>query len=647
MMKEGGKQKGVKKKRSRPWILVAVFVLLLGLGIAIYTSITDRRAASEAHSLTTITLSKTEIANTISVSGQVDSSNVTNIYSLLLNYPVEEVLVEIGDRVEKGDTLARIDTKSLEYDINQAKNNLKNAQKTLETEKQNNQNSIVNAQNALNSVTVSLERQLLAYEKSLVDLKEAEEAVTKPFDSYTYDNVIIEAKVTLDKKIADLAEAEHKLNSEKYAFDAYTYNNLINDARIKLDRTMADLEKAINDGNSGTLYFDSSTYDFAINAAQVTVDRTQTDYNEALRTNNNDPTATAVVAKKRALEDAQAALNKAYNDRYKAQSDFYDANQSAQDTADAKVTAARNAVDDAQRAYDKALEDLDRAYDKAVEDATKKVETAKLSLSDAQRAYDKAVTDLQKAKDKAAEDNPLQLSTAQRNAADAEKSLESAQLSVANAQNNLNQAKSRVLTSESNVANQKISLDKLLDQLANAEITASESGTITVVNAKEGVNPSGILFTIEDTNQLYVTARVKEYNLKDLSIGQNILITTDATDEEVFEGDIIYISPKAVSEAGSTNVEFEIWVEIKNPNENIKIGMNAFLEIIIAAKKDVYVVPLSAIITNENGTFIRSQSGDGTTDVPVVIGITTSTSAEISGEGVENGLIILSAPNVN
>jgi len=240
------------------------------------------------------------------------------------------------------------------------------------------------------------------------------------------------------------------------------------------------------------------------------------------------------------------------------------------------------------------------------------------------------VTDLQKAKDKAAEDNPLQLSTAQRNAADAEKSLESAQLSVA-----------------SNVANQKISLDKLLDQLANAEITASESGTITVINAKEGVNPSGILFTIEDTNQLYVTARVKEYNLKDLSIGQNILITTDATDEEVFEGDIIYISPKAVSEAGSTNVEFEIWVEIKNPNENIKIGMNAFLEIVIAAKKDVYVVPLSAIITNENGTFIRSQSGDGTTDIPVVIGITTSTSAEISGAGVENGLIILSAPNVN
>jgi multidrug efflux pump subunit AcrA (membrane-fusion protein) len=576
-MKEGGKQKGAKKKKSR-WILAAVFVLLLCLGISIYTSIAGRRAASEAHNLTTITLSKTEIANTISVSGQVDSSNVTNIYSLLLNYPVIEVLVEIGDRVEKGDTLARIDTKSLDYDINQAKNNLKNAQKTLETEKQNNQNSIVNAQNALNSATVSLDRQQLAYEKSLADLKEKEKAVAKPFDSYTYDNVITEAKVTLDKKIADLAEAEYKLNSEKYAFDAYTYNNTINDAKIKLDRAIADLEKAIND---------------------------------------------------------------------KEQADIYDSNQSAIDVADAKVTAARNAVNDAQRAYDKALEDLDRAYDKAVEDATKKVDTAKLSLSDAQRAYDKAVTDLQKAKDKAAEDNPVQLSTAQRNVADAEKSLESARLSVTNAQNNLNQAKSKILTGESNVANQQIALDKLLDQFANAEITASERGTITAVNAIEGTNPSGILFTIEDTNQLYVSAKVKEYNLKDLSIGQNVFITTDATDKEIFEGEIIYISPTAVSEAGSTNVEFEIWVAIENPNKNIKIGMNAFLEIIVTSKNDVYAVPLSAIITNENGTFVRSQSGNETIDIPVEIGITTSTSAEISGEGIEDGLIILSAPNVN
>jgi HlyD family secretion protein len=645
-MEKNEKQKGAKEKNSR-WIAAAIVVTILCLGVFIYTSVGGRRAALEAHSLTTITLSKTEISNTISVSGQVNSSSDINIYSSLSNYPVQEVFVEIGDKVEKEDVLAKIDTTSLEHDINQAKNNLRNAQKTLQTEKQNNHNSIVNAQNALDSAIVSRDRQQLAYGKSLADLKEADEAVVEPFDSYTYDNAITEAKATLDKKTDDLAEAEIKLDSEKNAFDAYTYEIAINDAKINLDRNIADLEKAINDRDSETSYFDSSLYDFAINEAHVAVDRRQRDYDDALLANDYDITATAVVAAERALEDAQSALNKAYNDLNKAQSDFNDSTQSSQDAADEKVRAARNAVDDAQRACDKAVEDLNRAHDKAVEDATNSVDAAKIAVSDAQRAYDKAVTDLQYAKDKAVEDNAIQLATAQRNATDAAKSLESAQLSVSNAQDNLNQARSKVLTGESNVANQQITLDKLLDQLANAEITASESGTITAVNAVEGTNPSGILFTIEDTNLLYVSANVKEYDLKDISIGQNVFITTDATDKEVFEGEIIYISPMAVSEAGSTNVEFEIWVALKNPDKNIKIGMNAFLEIIVTSKKDVYVVPLSAIITNESGTFVRAQTGNEAIDIPVEIGITTSTSAEISGEGIEDGLIILSAPNVN
>lgn len=646
-MKKEGKQNKAKKKYSK-WVVTIIVVAILGSGVAIYaSSFASSSTTSASQSLNTITLSKTEISNTISVSGQIDSSNVINIYSSLSNYPLKEVLVEIGGRVEKGDVLARIDTTNLEYDINQAKNDLENAKKTLGSEKQNNQNSIVNAQNSLNSAIVSQDKQQLAYEKSLADLKEAEETIVKPFDSYTYDNAIIEAIVTLDNKKADLAETENKLKTETNTFDAYTYENAINDAIINLDRKKSELVKVINERNSGSSSFNSASYDIAINTALVNVTRSQKDYDDALLANSNDATVPEVIAAKRALEDAQASLNVAYNERSKAQSDYSSSSQSTQNAADSKVTNAKNEVDDAQKSYDKAVKDLVRAKGKAIEDATKSVNTAKTAVSDAQRAYDNAVTDLQRAKDKAAEDNATQLATAKRNAAETAKSLESANLSVTNAQNSLSQAKSNGLTNESNVANQQIALDKLLDQFAKAEITASESGTITEISAKVGTIPNGILFTIEDTNLLYVSAKVKEYNLKDLSIGQSVFIATDATDKEVFDGDIIYISPKAVSEAGSTNVEFEIWVAIKKPNENIKIGMNAFLEIVINSKKDVFAVPLSAIITNENGTYVRSQSGNENIDIPVEIGIKTITSAEISGEGIEEGLIILSAPNVN
>lgn len=85
------------------------------------------------------------------------------------------------------------------------------------------------------------------------------------------------------------------------------------------------------------------------------------------------------------------------------------------------------------------------------------------------------------------------INTAQNNASDTEKSLEAAKLSVTNVQNSLDQARSKELTGEANVVNQQITLDKLLDQLKKAEITATEGGTITAVNVKEGTYPSGIL----------------------------------------------------------------------------------------------------------------------------------------------------------
>ena len=111
---------------------------------------------------------------------------------------------------------------------------------------------------------------------------------------------------------------------------------------------------------------------------------------------------------------------------------------------------------------------------------------------------------------------------------------------------------------------------------------------------------------------------------------------------KIFNGEIIYISPKAVTEAGSTNVEFEIWVKIYDPDEGIKIGMNAFVEIILEKKQNIFVVPLSAIISNEEGNFIQYKSHEEISLLPVEIGIKTTTSAEIFGEDLVDGMIIIS-----
>lgn len=112
-MEKSAKPKNTKLSKKK-WLTAAIIAAALCSGIAIYLLFSNNAAmASASQGLSTITLNKTEITNTIAVSRQVDSSNVVNIYSSLSNYPINEILVETGNSVEKGAVLARIDISTL------------------------------------------------------------------------------------------------------------------------------------------------------------------------------------------------------------------------------------------------------------------------------------------------------------------------------------------------------------------------------------------------------------------------------------------------------------------------------------------------------------------------------------------------------
>ena len=650
-------QKVSKKIKSiKKPVLIGITIALILLILLIFRTIGGKSGkASVTDSTSTITLAKTDIQNILSISGQIDSADTINIYTSLNSYPIEEIFVEVGDKVEEGELLAQIDTTNLEYEIKQAKNNLKNATESFNTEKQNYQNSIINAKNSLDSAIISRDKQQLSYEKILAEYKKAEETMLKSFDSYTYDNTIDESYITLKRKLDELKDAENEHLEARKDFDDYTYQNTIADARAKLNRALDDLRDAREDLRTQKNDFDDYTYESAIREAKTKLDNENEKLQELKNQKNNQDfefdsnSPNAELEQEQAIKDidnqikaAEQAVADAERSYNRAIGNLEQARDNAINTAEKNLDSAKNSADDAQRTYDKAITDLERAQDSSIESAKDKIKSAQKAVDDAQRTYDKAISDLKRAQNDYIEDNEGKLIATKQNLADAEKSLESSNLNVANAENSLKQAKSKATPSNSSVSNQQITLDKLIEQMEKSRIKATGTGTITSIGAIEGTNPTGVLFVIEDTNMLYVAAKVKEYNLKDLSLGQKSLVTTDATGTEIFDGEIIYISPKAVTEAGSTNVEFEIWVKICDPDENIKIGMNAFMEIILEEKQDTFVVPLSAIISNEEGDFIQYQSHEEISLLPIEIGIKTTTSAEIFGEGLVDGMIIIS-----
>ncbi|MDR1537507.1 MAG: efflux RND transporter periplasmic adaptor subunit [Clostridiales bacterium] len=674
-----------KSKRIRIIVIAAIAVLLGSGFIYFQTQRAEAFAMAAAERIQTISLASGDISKTISVSGAVESTNTKNVYSQL-SYTVKEVAVEVGDTVAEGDVLATLDVDNLLSDITQAENNYANALKAVEDEQKTLQNNIVNASTSLESAQLALEKQLLSYQNILKDLQKAKDKVADPFDPYTYENAISDAQHALERRKQELEDAVNDDLDDSSDFDPYSYENAIKEAKISLDRRkteLADAEKALQDEKDDAgKNFDDYKLRLAITDAETALDRRKADFDQAeanyynawmeynlspseiatsawLKVESSEQTMNAA---EQAVTDAEKTLERAKTELQRSQDDYFTNNSEAKtdaiDALQTKVDAAKKTLEDAQRAYDKSLSDLEKAksdFEKSLTDKDKtfsdqksdKVKAAEKAVEDADRAYQKAVADMAKAKDKAIEDADDQLEAAVKNEADGAKQVESAKLSVKTSENSLSQAKAKEGTASTNALNSKLALDKLTKQLDDSVILSPVGGVITQTNATVGAPPSGVLFVIENSEVLYATAKVKEYNLSEISLGQKVSITTDAAPDRIYDAYISYLSPKAVSAAGSTNVEFEIRADIINPDQDLKIGINAFLEIYTDFKEDVFTLPLSSIATNERGSFVyalKNEKTMETEEIPVTLGLTTSTAAEISGDGLYDGIVLLANP---
>jgi len=661
------------KKRSFVWVGVITVVLIAGF--AIYRV---RAGSSSAEGLPrqTVTLSKTDISGSISVSGVVKSADVTSVYAAN-NFPVKEIFVSVGDTVSAGDILAALDTSSLDNDIAQAAVNYESSLITAAEDERAYDNSVTNAAVSLESAEIQLKKQQFAAKTAESALNEAKEQTDEPFDSYSYDLSIEDALINLERKAGALDEAKYDLDKAQNSFDGYVYQNNITEAKIALDRRKADLAEAkanLDDEKTklpGT--FDAYAYENAITDAQKILDRKWDDYYTAIDENaaayadysvimsnpkaeneavssawaRVESTQKAMDNALRAVTDAQASLERANTDKTRATDDYNEKNADSKENslsaAEKAYNNALNAVSDAERALNKAVTDMDRAKKDTVTNASNNYTNAQNAVNDAKRAYEKALNDKQRAIDDHIDSSRAKLESAQKTYDESVIALQSAENSLKAAKNSLSQAKSKPGGANANVKLRELGLEKLTEQANDGVIKAAANGVITEINAKVGANPNGVMFIIENVENLYVQANIKEYNLSSVKIGQNAIVTTDAGDT-AYNAAVSYISPKAVSEAGSTSVEFEVRTAIDSPDDIIKIGMNAFLNIITDVKTDVYAVPISAIITDERGSFVYAYEDGGEREIPVSIGLKTSTEAEIEGAGLSAGLELLLDP---
>ena len=328
---------------------------------------------------------------------------------------------------------------------------------------------------------------------------------------------------------------------------------------------------------------------------------------------------------------------------------------------------------------DKAKVDLDgkkQSYDSAVNnmsssinDSETAVKSAKIKVDDAQRNYNnqKALYESGAVEREKLNQAESSLNTAQ---VEYEKSIADLENAKVKAQNDVETAKNSYDAAQVEYSNDKsdIILQNKKDDVQKCVITAPVSGTVTTVNAAVGNNAGGVLFTIEDLDDPLITVEIKEIDVNKVKPEQDVEITTDATEDGEFAaGKIISISDTVKSQGGemkysangnnggssesSTSSIFEAKIRLNNPGENntIKVGMSAKANIILEKKEDVFSVPFSSILEeDEKYVEVLKKSDDGkyvVHKIAVQTGLETDAEVEINSEYLEEGDKIIMDPS--
>jgi HlyD family secretion protein/macrolide-specific efflux system membrane fusion protein len=171
--------------------------------------------------------------------------------------------------------------------------------------------------------------------------------------------------------------------------------------------------------------------------------------------------------------------------------------------------------------------------------------------------------------------------------------------------------------------------------------------------AVQGTSSPTVIMLIADLSKKQIMAKIDETDVGKIRVGQSATFTVDAYTGKTFEATVSKISQTDVSNTWDTNssttsttstsstsasvIYYYVTLDVDDPESLLKPAMTARVEINTAEKANVLAVPISALKTNNGGSYVVLVNSDGTTkNRNVTTGIYSDDYVEII-DGVEAG----------
>lgn len=561
-----------KKKKSKKKLVIGVGILVVA-AVAGANIYGSRNAAENAvPQIEVVKAVRDNVQQTVETSGMVVSEEQKTYFSPV-NAKVDVADVKEGEMVKAGTKLIEFDQKDLEREEKKAELNVKSGKLDMQNTLNKSSEAVQKQQNAQGNAA-SLKQQVAAQEDYIVNIKaRISQANTNAQVAAAQE----EARKQADATAAQAARAEAV--QKAYAAAQKKYQNETLPAYQTQLNTLAD----------------------EMNQAQTTYNQTETDYQMAFQTwssEQSDENAAALDVAESARNDAQIAYQNAksaYED-YKTQKPaapamndvnseiISDGNEADSIFSDSAETVMNNGSDTTVTADTSALEaELEKASNTLAELQSRLSSQQAVAESDPS-----AVTAEEKEK-----------------------------MEITNNLSELDQMSAQELV-----------------EAAKKGIKADFNGVITKVSVVEGATTAlgTELFTLQNTDKINVNINVSKYDYDKLKEGQSADITLAG---KTYEGEVTSISHVATqNEKGASLISAD--VRIKNPDDDIFLGVDAKVTIHAEEADDVVVLPSEVVNIGKDGSFCYVIENGVITRRDITTGISSDDYVEVTA-GIKEG----------
>ena len=176
------------------------------------------------------------------------------------------------------------------------------------------------------------------------------------------------------------------------------------------------------------------------------------------------------------------------------------------------------------------------------------------------------------------------------------------------------------------------SLEEAKEQRENLIVIAPCDGTIATLNVSEGdeITNGALIGSILEGEDMNLTIAVDELDVVEVAVGQKVKITVDALSDAEMDGEVYKIAPVGSNSGGVTTYDVELTFDAAG--SGVRSGMNATGEITVASTDDTLYVPVEALMTIGDATYLMVENGDGqTAAMPDFGGMTLPDNADFGG----------------